>query len=161
VVDCRHRRLQRRRHQRHSVARHQWRHRHLVHERRADFAGGRIGNVPNVWSVAETGDFNGDGKSDILWHDTSGDVGVWLMNGSQISTATAIVTAPTVWSIQSVGADSTKLPCENAPNWRRGLIRSRRQFVQNRTRNGRRTKMKSRAEMPCWDFRAKLARVSF
>jgi hypothetical protein len=35
-------------------------------------------------SVAETGDFNSDGKSDILWIDTPGDVAVWFMNGAQI-----------------------------------------------------------------------------
>jgi len=45
----------------------------------------------------ETGDHNGDGKSDILWIDTSGDVGVWLMNGTQILSATGIANVPTIW----------------------------------------------------------------
>jgi hypothetical protein len=31
-----------------------------------------------------THDFNGDGKSDIAWRDTSGDAVVWLMNGAQV-----------------------------------------------------------------------------
>ena len=41
-----------------------------------------------IWRLAfavGTHDFNGDGKSDILWRDTSGDVAVWLMNGSIVS----------------------------------------------------------------------------
>ena len=33
---------------------------------------------------AATHDFNSDGYSDILWRDTGGDVGMWLMNGTQI-----------------------------------------------------------------------------
>jgi hypothetical protein len=65
-----------------------------------------IGTVPIVWSVAVTGDFNGDGMSDILWRDTAGDVGVWLMNGATIASSTGIANvSPTVWSIQSAGAD--------------------------------------------------------
>ena len=32
-----------------------------------------------------THDFNGDGKSDILWRDTSNNIGMWLMNGTTIS----------------------------------------------------------------------------
>ena len=34
-----------------------------------------FGIMPLTWSVAGTGDFIGDGKSDILWRDTSGNTG--------------------------------------------------------------------------------------
>jgi hypothetical protein len=47
-----------------------------------------------------THDFNGDGKSDIVWRDTSGDVAIWLMNGAQVLQAGGVGTAPVaVWSI--------------------------------------------------------------
>src|ERR1700722_5346572 len=29
-------------------------------------------------------DLNGDGKSDLVWRDSSGNVGIWLMNGNQL-----------------------------------------------------------------------------
>jgi len=32
-----------------------------------------LGTVTPVWSIVATGDFNGDGKGDILWRDTSGE----------------------------------------------------------------------------------------
>jgi hypothetical protein len=31
-----------------------------------------IGNVPLVWTIVETGDYNSDGKSDIAWSNTFG-----------------------------------------------------------------------------------------
>jgi hypothetical protein len=34
--------------------------------------------------LTDTRDFNSDGKSDTLWRDGAGDVGMWLMNGAQI-----------------------------------------------------------------------------
>jgi hypothetical protein len=37
------------------------------------------------WHVVEIGDFNGDGKSDILWRNDSGAVAEWLTNGTAIS----------------------------------------------------------------------------
>jgi hypothetical protein len=43
-----------------------------------------VGNAPTVWSIVGTGDFNGDGKSEILWRDTSGDVVIWEMNGTSV-----------------------------------------------------------------------------
>jgi hypothetical protein len=30
-------------------------------------------------------DFNGDGKSDILWQNDSGEVDIWEMNGGQVA----------------------------------------------------------------------------
>jgi hypothetical protein len=43
---------------------------------------GTIVNDESPWKHVGTGDFNGDGKLDILWrHDLSGELGVWFMNG--------------------------------------------------------------------------------
>jgi hypothetical protein len=53
----------------------------------------------------ETGDFNGDGKSDILWQDTSGNVAIWFMNGAHLLQSAGVGNVPTVWSIQVTGAD--------------------------------------------------------
>jgi Tannase and feruloyl esterase/FG-GAP-like repeat len=52
----------------------------------------------NVTQVA-THDFNGDGKSDVLWRDTSNNIGMWLMNGSAISQSGVIGNATTFWSV--------------------------------------------------------------
>ena len=34
------------------------------------------------WQIKGTGDFNGDGKSDILWQSSDGTPAIWLMNGT-------------------------------------------------------------------------------
>jgi hypothetical protein len=49
---------------------------HVVHE-----------SIPSLrphltTSVVGTGDFNGDGMSDIVWRDTAGDISIWLINGA-------------------------------------------------------------------------------
>ena len=61
-------------------------------------------DLPSMWKIVGTGDFNGDGKSDILWQDTSGNVAIWFMNGTQASGA-GVGNVPTVWSIQGANAD--------------------------------------------------------
>jgi hypothetical protein len=49
---------------------------------------------------------NGDGKTDILWQDSSGDVAIWFMNGTQVGQAAGVGNVPTtVWSIQNANAD--------------------------------------------------------
>jgi VCBS repeat protein/FG-GAP repeat protein len=63
-----------------------------------------LGALAASWSIVMTGDYNGDGKSDILWRDTSGNVAIWFINGAQVQPAT-IANVPTVWSIQSANAD--------------------------------------------------------
>jgi len=64
-----------------------------------------IGNVSTVWTIVETGDFNGDGMSDILWRNTDGDVAIWLMNGSTPISQTDIGNVSTVWTVQGAAAD--------------------------------------------------------
>jgi hypothetical protein len=64
-----------------------------------------LGVMPATWSVAETGDFNGDHMTDILWRDTSaGTVAIWFMNGLALSPQT-VGTVTTDWTIQGANAD--------------------------------------------------------
>src|SRR5205807_896627 len=53
----------------------------------ASFGGKSAASLP--WHPVATGDFNGDGKPDILWHNAgTGQISVWLMNGTQFISAT-------------------------------------------------------------------------
>jgi FG-GAP-like repeat len=55
--------------------------------------------MPGASKLADTHDLNGDGLSDIVWSDTSGDIAVWLMDGAQVSLPGIAGTAPSNWSI--------------------------------------------------------------
>ena len=64
-----------------------------------------MGNISTDWSIVETGDFDGDGKSDILWRNSDGDVGIWFMNGTTLLNNPDLGNQPTSWTIQGAGAD--------------------------------------------------------
>jgi hypothetical protein len=67
---------------------------------------GSLGMMPISWSIAETGDFSGDGKSDMLWRDSStGSTGIWFMNGLEISQSASLGVIPANWTIQGLNAD--------------------------------------------------------
>jgi hypothetical protein len=50
-------------------------------------------------NVLASHDFDGDGKSDILWRDTSGNLAIWFMNGAQVLASSGVAAVPNVWSI--------------------------------------------------------------
>ncbi len=56
------------------------------------------------WTIAGVGDFDGDGKADILWRNTaSGDNAIWLMDGIALASGAAINNVPgTDWAIVGV-----------------------------------------------------------
>ena len=70
----------------------------------------RVNTVPTDWEVAGNGDYNGDGKSDILWRHTGfGGVGgdgqnwMYLMNGADIDSSVRVNTVPMDWEVAGNG----------------------------------------------------------
>ena len=56
------------------------------------------------WHVVGSGDFNGDGKSDILWQNTDGQAAIWLMNGTTPTSEALVGTNPgSSWQIVGTG----------------------------------------------------------
>jgi hypothetical protein len=71
-------------------------------------AAGGVGSVPvnSGWQIAGIGDFNDDGKSDILWQNSNdGTVAIWEMNGFQITAAGGVgaVAPNSGWQIVGTG----------------------------------------------------------
>jgi hypothetical protein len=67
---------------------------------------GGLGNVGSNWTIAETGDINGDGKSDILYRETSaGSIAMWYMNGIAALQYLGAGSVPLSWTIQGSNSD--------------------------------------------------------
>ena len=63
-----------------------------------------LGTVTGNFVVQGVGDFNGDGKLDILWRDTnSGALSIWFTNGTQVTSGASVGTLPSNWSVAQVG----------------------------------------------------------
>jgi hypothetical protein len=65
-----------------------------------------LGALPtNTWSIAQTGDYNGDGMSDIIWLSASGDIVIWFMNGGTVASSASLGNIGTAWTVQSTNAE--------------------------------------------------------
>ena len=68
-------------------------------------AAGVVG-VPNDWHIAGIGDFNGDGRADLLWRNDNGLLGDWLSDSNGAATynaAAGVVAVGTDWLVVAVG----------------------------------------------------------
>jgi hypothetical protein len=62
--------------------------------------------APTDWFVTRTGDFDGDGREDILWRHSSGTISTWLADSSGGFTpndANAMIGVPLSWSVWDTG----------------------------------------------------------
>ncbi len=56
------------------------------------------------WKAIGTGDFNGDGHSDILFQNTNGQVAIWEMNGTNVIGAAVVGLNPgPSWKVIGTG----------------------------------------------------------
>ena len=57
--------------------------------------------VQRGWSTASAAahDFNGDGTSDILWRNSSGQLALWLIRSGRMLSGANISTVPAAWSL--------------------------------------------------------------
>ena len=62
-----------------------------------------LGIIANAWTIVGTGDFNGDGTADILWHNTNGAASMWLMKSGAVSSKVSIGSVGTSWTIVGTG----------------------------------------------------------
>ena len=68
----------------------------------ADFTKLDLGHVDTSWAIQGTGDFNGDGTSDILWRNTDGDTAVWYSIATGGYSPVDLGVVDPSWSIQRI-----------------------------------------------------------
>jgi hypothetical protein len=66
-------------------------------------AGGMITVASTASTANVLNDFDGDGRSDILWRNDNGTVHIWEMNGFQVQAANNVAAPPNTWHIAGTG----------------------------------------------------------
>ena len=85
------------------------------------------------WKIVGTGDFNGDGKADILWRKSnSGSNRVWLMNGA-VKTSSAVLPSWTNLQWEIVGTGDFNSDGKVDILWRKSDTGENRVWLMNGT----------------------------
>jgi probable HAF family extracellular repeat protein len=68
-----------------------------------------LGSVPTSFTIVQTGDYNGDRVSDILWQDHEGNLSIWFLtacgNVACVSTSAVVGKGGAGWTIQSLNVE--------------------------------------------------------
>ncbi len=69
-----------------------------------------LGSVPTSFNILQTGDYNGDGYSDILWQDNHGNIAIWFLtacgNVACVSSAAGVGNvASGSWTLQALNVE--------------------------------------------------------
>jgi hypothetical protein len=70
------------------------------------FGGALLPTTSTSWSIVGIGAFGGNGQSDILFHNASGQNLIWIVQGDQLVGGASLPTTPTSWSVAGI-ADFT------------------------------------------------------
>src|SRR6202040_2338201 len=62
-----------------------------------------LANPGPSWHIVGTGDFNGDGDADIVWQNTNGTPGIWLMNGTTVISEGPLPNPGATWQVKADG----------------------------------------------------------
>jgi len=67
-------------------------------------AGSTTSDVGTLTVIVGSGDFNGDGKTDVIWNNTvTGDRYIWMMNGTTFASSVYLDTVLPQWQISGAG----------------------------------------------------------
>ena len=58
-----------------------------------------VANIWTGWAITGTGDFDGDGRTDILWRENSGGVAMWLMDGPTVKSGSTVANLWIGWTV--------------------------------------------------------------
>ena len=61
--------------------------------------GGTVAQVDAAWKVAEVADFDGDGKSDLLWQYADGSLAIWEMDGLAVVGSVSLYNPGANWHV--------------------------------------------------------------